>query len=162
MLSRWVGSLLAMGIGAASLGCSGDDDDASAGRRETLERAQQTWQEKAPESYVFAQSYSCFCPDSLPARIVVVNGQVVSAVLSDGSPAPERRALTIDGYFDVVSKWIDRNPDKLEMAYDKNWGFPAQIDADFDTRSIDDEQSLSISCFVPGTDEQSACPLQQR
>ena len=161
MLSRWVG-LVAMGIGMAALGCSGDDGGEREQRHETLDRARQNWLTKAPASYVFVQAYSCFCEDTSPARIVVQNGQVVSATLGNGMPASEQRALTMEGYFGVVEGWIDRNPDKLEMTYDQNWGFPAQVDADFHSDGIDDEKSLSISCFAPAPFESSACPPELR
>jgi hypothetical protein len=161
MLSRWVG-LLAIGIGMAALGCSGDDGDEREERHETLDRALQSWRTKAPASYVFVQAYSCFCADTLPARIVVENGRVVSATLSNGMTASAERALTIDGYFGVVEDWIDRNPDKLAITYDQSWGFPAQVDADFHSDGIDDEKSMSISCFAQAPFESNACPPELR
>ena len=148
-----------------ALGCSGEsaEDEERQRRTSELQRAEEIWHDKAPANYVFVQAYSCFCADTLPARIVVENGLVTAATFADTRQVPEARALTIDGYFDMIKGWIARNPDKLDASYDGTWGFPREVNADFDSDGIDDEKAFTISCFSASpTDLASACPVARQ
>jgi hypothetical protein len=164
MGNQGVASLLVM-VSAVALGCSepSAEEEPRQHRTRTVQRAEEIWHEKAPASYVFVQAFSCFCQDTLPARIVVENGLVASATFPDGTAAPARRALTIDGYFAVIKEWIARNPDEIEMTYDETLGFPREITVDFFKNAVDDENGFSISCFAANpTDLASACPLSRQ
>jgi hypothetical protein len=165
MGTQGVASLLVMVSAGVALGCSGTNAEEEERQHwtRTVHRAEEIWHEKAPANYVFVQAFSCFCDDTLPVRIVVENGLVASATFADGTPAPARRALTIDGYFSVIKDWIGRNPDELEMTYDETLGFPREITVDFFTKAVDDENGFSISCFSANpADLESACPLSRQ
>jgi hypothetical protein len=133
------------------VGCSGD------GATSDLEHATSQWHAAAVTDYVFVYQVSCFC-DARRVRAVVHGGRIASATFDDGSSAAGT-AQTVDDWFGYVRDTIARSPAKFSVTYDDKYGYPKQVRLDVDENSIDDELTLTVSCFQPATNDPSACPL---
>jgi hypothetical protein len=118
-----------------------------------LQTAEAKWQRSKPEHYAYTLQRSCFCaPDALkPIEIRVFQGKVQQAtVLPDGTPLPADRqysALTIDDLFKKIHDAIDRKAARLSVTYDAQYGFPTNMNVDYNLMMADEELSLSASNF---------------
>jgi hypothetical protein len=82
--------------------------------------------------------------------VTVRNKRVISAetnITNFFEPLPEPR--TIDDWFDVLKRAIDRKAERIAVTYDKVFGFPADVYIDISTMIADEEQGWTISNFVP-------------
>ena len=82
--------------------------------------------------------------------VTVRNKQVISTETNNTNffePLPEAR--TIDDWFDVLKRAIDRKAERIVVTYDKVFGFPADVYIDISTMIADEEQGWTISNFIP-------------
>lgn len=82
--------------------------------------------------------------------VTVRNKQVISAETTSTNffePLPEPR--TIDDWFDVLKRAIDRKAERIAVTYDKVFGFPAEVYIDISSMIADEEQGWTISNFIP-------------
>ena len=81
--------------------------------------------------------------------VTVRNNRVVSAVAiaTNFFEPPEPR--TIDDWFDVLKRAIDRKAERIAVTYDKVFGFPADVYIDISFMIADEEQGWTISNFIP-------------
>ena len=82
--------------------------------------------------------------------VTVRNKQVISAETNSTNffePLPEPR--TIDDWFDVLKRAIDRKAERIAVTYDKVFGFPAEVYIDISSMIADEEQGWTISNFIP-------------
>jgi hypothetical protein len=132
----------------ASAGCASSDE-------QELAAARAGWTDHHQQHYVFTWHRTCFCEDTRPAAIEVLNGAIVNATYADDHTVvvdPIRRTLpTIDGVFDTVQDAIESDPDRLRIEYDPTWGFPSSVFVDYDQHAQDEELSFQLSEFAPIT-----------
>ena len=121
---------------------------------ELLQKNLQKWQGAGWEKYSFVIQRECFCPPEYRqlTRVIVENGKVVSASYIDNNAAVSERVLadlyTIEDWFKMINKAVDRNADQLEVVYHAALGFPEKINIDMRKRRADDEQVVLISEVV--------------
>ena len=107
--------------------------------------AETKWRQTQPANYSYTLQRSCFCTPEFrkPIAIEVTSGQVQKATLvPEGTLLPWERgeeALTIEGLFDVVRKAIDTKASRIDVEYDKTYGYPTSISLDPHTELADDE-----------------------
>ncbi len=139
----------------ALVSCGADGDSPGERTSDALEQ----WRSKEPPAYTFVYRRGCYCPLDfvLPVRVVVEDGQVVSARFADGREAESRRATIEDLHREILG-WVDERPADLRLRFDETWGYPVEARIDRDERMADDEHALAVSCFAPNA-EADACPL---
>jgi hypothetical protein len=114
------------------------------------------WQGANISHYRYQLVIGCFCPfyEDMPLTIEVENGVVVSIARTDGTlvdstdPAYETYSAyaTIDRLFaQLESEMADA--DEVNVDYDSQFGFPANISIDLIKEAVDDELSLQVTNF---------------
>jgi len=131
----------------------------SLGTKSELSQNQEKWQNANITHYRFQLGVGCFCPVSgiMPVTVEVRNGEVVSMVDVNGNEYPGSdpfgdfvlKYATIDRIFSELDSKDVREADKLTVAYDSAYGFPAEVTIDFIELAIDDELYLSVAGFEP-------------
>jgi hypothetical protein len=111
------------------------------------------WNKKNISNYRYTLSNSCFCiPEARgPVVIEVRNGQTTSITLIATSqpvdPQLFQQYNTIPKLFNVIQDAINRRASSLNVRYDPRFGYPTQIDIDYNTQLADEEVYLSIENF---------------
>jgi hypothetical protein len=108
---------------AACTSVTGPDAD-------TLTAAIQRWQASGLVSYQFRRTTSCYCPADFvrPVTITVRAGQVVAvADRATGEPRELSRGASIDSLFRMVATEIRDRPERLQVTYDAQLGFPRTL-----------------------------------
>ncbi len=111
------------------------------------------WYTQNISNYRYQLGNSCFCiPDARgPVVIEVRNGQTTSITsVATGKPVnPEffQKYKTIPQLFDVIQDAINRKAFSLNVRYSPRFGYPTQIDIDYDSQIADEEKYLTIENF---------------
>jgi hypothetical protein len=122
-----------------------------------MQKNQAKWTEAKVSSYRYSLSIMCFCAfgDQMPLTVEVRNGAVASIInaqgktLAPGDPSYEEfvRFATINDTFANLKKAYDGKPASIEVVYDAQYGFPAEISIDNIKDAVDDEVSYQINNF---------------
>jgi hypothetical protein len=132
--------------GSAPLPGSGTGSDTE------LDRQRQLWSSHGIADYRYTLRWVLYAPPALtdPVVVEVRGGQVVSRTYEQsGLPTDPRDASmwpSVDGLFDLLEDAYARNPDRIEVRYDSQFGHPTRADIDYDAGLADDEQT-----FVAGS-----------
>ena len=116
-----------------------------------LSDGQHKWQATGWDSYSFVVQRQCFCymEYTREMEILVREGQVVSAHFTDTQEKVAQKMLadlySIEQWFDVIKDAQERQADRLEVAYDDQFGYPTKIAIDLRKNRADDEQAVIIS-----------------
>jgi hypothetical protein len=127
---------------------SGDD------RSGELADRRRAWQALHISDYAYDFERLCFCggPAGRTLRVVVRANQIVSVTdVQTGQPPemmPSGWAMTIDSLFGELQVVASRDPDKMDLTFDKQFHFPARASIDRVKNAIDDELVLNASNFV--------------
>jgi hypothetical protein len=124
------------------------------GTQKDLDQARRLWDRQHLASYQFHVSRLCFCaPDARrPLIAVVVQGQVASLTDAEtgvpftGDPV---MPVTVPGLFAAIEDAINRNAAQVDVRYDPQLGYPAEITIDFDQRIADEEVRYFASELAP-------------
>lgn len=118
-----------------------------------LEFNRNFWNRQNISNYEYTLSNSCFCIADArgPVKIKVRNGQTTSITsVATGKPVnPEyfQSYNTIPKLFDVIQDAINRKAFSLNVRYNSQYGFPIQIDIDYNSQIADEEKYLTIENF---------------
>ncbi len=118
-----------------------------------LQSRRATWEAREPIGYEYDVAWSCFClPEVTQTVTVVVMSGVVqrrfyTATGEDVDPQYASTFTTVEGLFDVLDEVARKDPDKLDIEFDADFGYPRRIVADIDTRMADDEFEIEITGF---------------
>ncbi len=120
-----------------------------------LQAAEAQWNQNKPAHYSYVLQRTCFCPREYndPIEIRVLNGVVQKAMLPlDHEPLPSVRmdeALTINNLFDVIHKAVDKKAAKIDVTYDRQYGYPTSIAIDWDKMMADEETYFTAKNLIP-------------
>lgn len=123
--------------------------------RRELERNRRLWESQGPASYRYRVENFAFLPDEFrgPVAVVVRSRLTVSAVYVDGGaparPQPFASMDTMEELFDTISRALAREPDEVEVVYDRQLGYPRLARFDFEKNATDEEGGFSVSAFQP-------------
>ena len=122
--------------------------------RSTIMENEARWNSLAPENYEFDYRRICFCPPEYTAQVVIeVRDRKVWTVeykLSEMhlDPPDTTGYPTIPDLFELLIKAEGRGAAKMRMAFDDIFGFPMDVDIDYDKAIIDEEFGFTVSSFV--------------
>jgi hypothetical protein len=111
------------------------------------------WNQQNISNYRYTVSNSCFCIGDArgPVVIEVRNGQTTSVTsVATGKPVnPEffQNYNTIPKLFDVIQDAINRKAFSLDVQYSARFGYPTQINIDYNSQIADEEKYLTIEKF---------------
>ncbi len=99
--------------------------------QQEFNRQKALWSSKKIENYTYILDISCNSFPEEKKKIVVANNKIVDATFipSDTEIDSDRKKYlkTIDGYFDIIEKALDRRDSKLTVVYDEEYGYPTYI-----------------------------------
>lgn len=118
--------------------------------RSDVAKARAKWEDKGIVNYEFEVQQLCFCAFRTPNLVVVKNGQVTQ-VLDPATRQPREYDHT---WFRTIPEWLDwieeaqkDKPQKLEVSYDPNYGFPSDINYNQSDMIADEEFTATIRNF---------------
>lgn len=133
-------------------GCGGSTGQGSAdAQRSALAAARALWAERGYNSYEITFTINCFCPPGSSGAnvLTVIDNRIVSAVNSNtGMPYPSSSftgLYTVAQSFAFIESLLDSPPDRLQVEYDPDYGYPTVIDIDYIQGAADDEVSYGFS-----------------
>ena len=117
-----------------------------------LEFNRRFWNQQNISNYDYTLSNSCFCIGDArgPVVIKVRNGQTSSITsVATGKDVKEyfQNYNTIPKLFDVIQDGINRKAFSLNVRYNARFGYPTQIDIDYNSQIADEERYLTIENF---------------
>jgi len=115
-----------------------------------LEAAQELWKAQNLHTYAFLLQRSCFCANTHPLFVVVVNDKVAGVLdFQTTESVDPQLGETVDGLFTFIQNAIDRPARLIRANYDATKGFPTEIDYDGAAQIADDEIFYKISDVHP-------------
>jgi Family of unknown function (DUF6174)/Domain of unknown function (DUF6438) len=115
----------------------------------------QLWNQQKLTNYRFTFSRSCFCVPKAtqPVVITVRNGQVASITAVNNNEPVDAELFqqynSIPKLFGIIEDAISRKAASLTVKYDPKFGYPTQINIDYDQQMADEELYLTISNLQP-------------
>ncbi len=114
-----------------------------------LLRHQGRWERRRVANYVYTGAWNCFCPIeyTVDAEVTVSGGAVASVASADPAvlniPEPER-FLPIKALFVLLQTAIDENAARIDVTYNKEFGYPEQFFVDYHENIADEERGFVI------------------
>ncbi|MCC5608053.1 DUF6174 domain-containing protein [Nostoc sp. CHAB 5834] len=120
--------------------------------KQRLEFNRRFWNQQNISNYDYTLGNSCFCIGDArgPVVIKVRNGQTSSITsVATGKDVKEyfQNYNTIPKLFDVIQDAINRKAFSLNVRYNARFGYPTQIDIDYNSQIADEERYLTIENF---------------
>jgi Zn-dependent peptidase ImmA (M78 family) len=99
--------------------------------QQEFNRQKALWSSKKIENYSYILDISCNSFPEEKKKIVVANNKIVDAIFipSDTEIESGRKKYlkTIDDYFDIIQKALDRRDSNLTVLYNEEYGYPTYI-----------------------------------
>jgi len=120
-----------------------------------LKANRQLWNQQKLTNYRFTFSRSCFCvPKAIqPVVITVRNGRVASITAVNNNEPVDAELFqqynTVPKLFGIIEDAINRKAANITVKYDPKFGYPTQINIDYDQQMADEELYLTISNLEP-------------
>lgn len=112
-------------------------------------RHQGRWERSRVANYVYTGAWNCFCPIdyTADAEVTVRGGAVVSVASADPAvpniPDPER-FVSVKALFAVLQAALDENAARIDVTYNKEFGYPEQFFVDYHENIADEERGFVI------------------
>jgi hypothetical protein len=115
-----------------------------------LETARQRWRAQDLHTYAFLLQRSCFCGNTHPLFVAVVNDKVAGVVDFETFEGVDPNVgQTVDDLFAFIQNAIKHHARLIDVEYDAAKGFPTKIDYDGQAQIADDEIFYRISDVHP-------------
>jgi len=126
------------------ISCSSVDDIAE--KQRELNQARQLWQSQQVENYKWNERLSCFCAGVLEWDLFVKDNlkekvEFDEINLHQGQTYDDilEKAKTVEEAFDFIETLLSKEIASLIIEYDDQYGFPTEVNIDFDFQIADDE-----------------------
>ena len=115
-----------------------------------LQSARQRWKAQDLHTYAFLLQRSCFCGNTHPLFVAVVNDKVAGVLdFQTTESVDPSLGQTVEDLFTFVQNAIDRPARLIRANYDEAKGFPTEIDYDGAAQIADDEIFYKVSDVHP-------------
>jgi hypothetical protein len=112
----------------------------------TLEQAYARWSSQHLHTYAFTLQRSCFCLNTHPLYVLVVNDKVTGVLdLQTGAQVDAQLGETVEDLFGFIRSAIVNHAALIEAEYDSTQGFPTSINYDGSAQFVDDEVFYRVS-----------------
>lgn len=108
------------------------------------------WKTSLIVNYELTENISCGnCYQSSPYKVVVVNGQITSAIGSKGATVSLTNfgVKSIDDIFEFIKTSLNKKPFYTEIKYNSQYGYPESAYFDFEKNVADEEYGYTITAF---------------
>jgi len=122
-----------------------------------LNKNKTKWENASITHYRYSLSIGCFCAfrNDMPLTIEVKDGKPVSVITVNGTAVDAANAFaetyapysTVDSVFHKLETDFAGGPDKINVTYDPNYGYPVRVNIDYIAAAADDEISYEITNF---------------
>jgi Family of unknown function (DUF6174) len=115
-----------------------------------LTATRQLWKKQNIRNYRYKLSRSCFCfpKASGPITVTVTKGRKSYLTDATGKPMVESEIFseydTVPKLFNLIEDAIAKKASNLTVQYDPKFGYPTQINIDYDSQMADEELYLTI------------------
>lgn len=118
----------------------------TSGVTEEIEIAQKRWEAAHIENYSADIERICFCPPPSRYTIIVGSDSLTKVINSETGEeiAQNKGYSTIDELYQWLLEVASRNPEKLELEFDPNLGYPTLIDYNQSDNIADEEMLIRI------------------
>ncbi|MDE2860413.1 MAG: DUF6174 domain-containing protein [Chloroflexota bacterium] len=120
--------------------------------QDELDQYRALWKQAGSTNYMYEYKILCLCPESgQTISVTVSNGAIESVVYAESSdPLVDPLYYdTIGGLFDEIQDAITYGADRLTVTYSGKYGYPTEIDIDYEVNTYDEELILTISAYMP-------------
>ena len=131
-----------------------NSDDIVTEKQRVLNQAIQLWQSQQIENYIWNERISCFCGGVLEWDLFVKD-KIKEKVEFDETNLPQGQtyddilegAKTVEDAFDFIETLLSKDIASLIIEYDDQYGFPTEINIDYDFQIADDEIAYLYTDF---------------
>ena len=121
---------------------------------EELRNARAVWEAQNISHYQFDFSINCLCDGFTPEPVTIrvseaSNNNTERRMTGESENESGAAAIpsTIAGAFAIVADLLEQQPAELEIRYDTEFAYPAEVRADFDKNTRGDEVGYYLSNF---------------
>ncbi|MBD2356461.1 hypothetical protein H6G41_17820 [Tolypothrix sp. FACHB-123] len=109
----------------------------------------QLWRKQNIRNYRYKLSRSCFCVPQAREPVMVTVRKARRTWITDGAGKAVERELfqqydTVPKLFNLIEDAIAKKASNLTVQYDSKFGYPTQINIDYDSQMADEELYLTI------------------
>lgn len=108
------------------------------------------WEAADIADYAYTTVTSCFCPLTVPMRVVVTNGSATAQPLVEGATVWPGSDKTIDDHLADLGALLDGLFISVDAEFDAQ-GVPTRVSVDGNRQIADDERAVRIYDFVDAT-----------
>ena len=134
-----------------TIGCSSEDSVTLNPVEMELSNAIKKWNNSNINSYSYILTVSCYCLDTEPNKIEVIDNKIKK--VNSNLVTPEQlnndywNVKTVDELFNIIDEKMKDDPYIFTLKFDQTYGFPIDIYFDMDEMIADEEIGYTISDF---------------
>ena len=134
-----------------TIGCSSEDSVTLDPVEMELSNAIKKWNNSNINSYSYILTVSCYCLDTEPNKIEVIDNKITK--VNSNLVTPEQlnndywNVKTFDELFNIIDEKLKDDPFIFTLKFDQTYGFPIDIYFDMDEMIADEEIGYTISDF---------------
>lgn len=121
--------------------------------RHRLEQAEAKWAKEGPASYTLVLRRICYCGDTEPRQVTVVDGAVTDVRLVGATtPLPFEQwpwYPSVEALFAMLLEAIELPAHQIDADYDPARGYARDVWIDWSMNVADEEVGFVIESFVP-------------
>ena len=133
------------------IGCSSEESITLNPVEMELSNAIKKWNNSNINSYSYILTVSCYCLDTEPNKIEVIDNKITK--VNSNLVTPEQlnndywNVKTFDELFNIIDEKLKDDPFIFTLKFDQTYGFPIDIYFDMDEMIADEEIGYTISDF---------------
>jgi hypothetical protein len=134
-----------------AIGCSSEDSVTLDSVEMEFSTAIKKWNNSNINSYSYILTVSCYCLDTEPNSIEVIDNKITK--VNSNLVTPEQlnndywNVKTVDELFNIIDEKLKDDPFIFTLKFDQTYGFPIDIYFDMDEMIADEEIGYTISDF---------------
>jgi hypothetical protein len=134
-----------------TVACSSEDSITPSPIEMELSTAIKKWNDSKINSYSYTLTVSCYCIDTEPNDIKVVNNKIKKvngkSVTEDDLENIYWNVKSFDEIFEIIDEKLKDNPFLYTIKFDQSFGYPIDIYFDMDEMIADEEIGYYVTNF---------------